>query len=154
MELLLIAIGYIIGIILGLYFNISIALFLLFIFIIYMYFNKKIANLKRYLLCFSIALIISNLQINLLEKSFETKYENIQENVEIIGTIVTEPRINNNKVSYNLNVESIDKKNLCKNTKILVNVKNGNSNFKYGDKIIVYGELQDANVARNEGGFN
>ena len=161
MELLLIAIGYIIGIIWGLYFNVSIALIfvliLSFCIVIKKYVikdKKRNKELNKYLICFVIAIFFSYIQISILETDYEVKYKNIQGKVEIIGTIISEPKIKNNKVSYNLNVESIDNKNFCKNTKILVNIKTNNNNFKYGDKIIIYAELQEASVARNEGGFN
>ena len=170
MELLLIAIGYIIGIIWGLYFDISIALFLLFIFVVYLYIkfinykknnsvNNKIKkqindNFKKYLICFTIALIFSNIQINMLEKSFQVKYKNIQEEVEIVGTIVSEEKNEEYKKTYIVNVEKINENSSYKNTKILLNVKSSNSNIKYGNKIKINGNLEDASIAKNEGNFN
>ena len=81
MELLLIAIAWIIGIIIGLYFNISIVFILLCLILIYFVINKRY---KKCVIIFVVALIISNIQINLLEKDFKTRYEKLDYEVEII----------------------------------------------------------------------
>ena len=154
MELILISIAWILGIIMGLYFNKGIVLFLVCLLFIYFILNKKISNLKKYLTIFGIILIISYIRVTFLENDFNKKYKNIYNEVQIVGTIVSEPKTSNNKSTYILSVENIDNDASYKNTKVLLNVKSSNCSLKYGDKIKIYGELQDGNVARNEGGFN
>lgn len=154
MELILISIAWILGIIMGLYFNKCIVLFLVCLLFIYFILNKKISNLKKYLTIFGIILIISYIRVTFLENDFNKKYKNIYNEVQIVGTIVSEPKTSNNKSTYILSVENIDNDASYKNTKVLLNVKSLKCSLKYGDKIKIYGELQDGNVARNEGGFN
>ena len=151
MELIIISIAYILGIIWGLYFNISIAFFVPCIIVIYVLIKKEY---KKYLLITCITIIISNVYINILENSFNTKYEDITGDKTIIGTIVSEPKIKNNSTQCIVKVEIIDSSYKYNKSKILLNINSTYNRLKVGNKIEIYGELEDAETAKNEGGFN
>lgn len=163
MILFIIVIAWILGIILGLYFKVSIALFLLIIFFLNTLFikNKKIRRYykvifsKEKIVIFIICFCISYFQIQLYEKSFETKYQNVQDEIKVVGTIISNPKEKEYKVQYILKVESIDGNNSYKNTRLLLNVKkeNQDSYLQYGDKIFFSGEFNLAEVQRNTGRF-
>ena len=106
MELFCITIAWIFGIIWGLYFKISIAFFVVPVIFIGILSRKK--KIKKYFIWFLISLVISNLQITLLEKSFSEKYKNIGENLEIVGTVISNPIDKKYKNQYTLKVEKID----------------------------------------------
>ena len=86
MELFCITIAWIFGIIWGLYFKISIAFFVVPVIFIGIYLSRK-KKIKKYFIWLLISLVISNLQITLLEKSFSEKYKNIGEVEEYIDLI-------------------------------------------------------------------
>lgn len=155
MELFFITIAWIFGVILGLYFKISIALFVIpLIFVcIYLTMKRKI-KVGKYVVLFLISVLISNIQITLLEKSFDEKYQNVGENLEIVGTIISNPIDKQNKNQYTLKVEEINGNKEYKNTNLQLNVKKEKETLNYGDKIIVKGNFEEANTARNEGGFD
>lgn len=152
MELFCITIAWIFGIIWGLYFKISIAFFVVPVIFIGILSRKK--KIKKYFIWFLISLVISNLQITLLEKSFSEKYKNIGENLEIVGTVISNPIDKEYKNQYTLKVEKIDENKKYQNTNLQLNVKKEKENLSYGDKIIVKGNFEEASTARNEGGFN
>jgi DNA internalization competence protein ComEC/Rec2-like protein len=153
MELFCITIAWIFGIIWGLYFKISIAFFVVPVIFIGIYLSRK-KKIKKYFIWFLISLVISNLQITLLEKSFSEKYKNIDENLEIVGTVISNPIDKEYKNQYTLKVEKIDENKKYQNTNLQLNVKKEKENLSYGDKIIVKGNFEEASTARNEGGFN
>ena len=155
MELFFITIAWIFGVIWGLYFKISIALFVIpLIFVcIYLTMKRKI-KVGKYVVLFLISVLISNIQITLLEKSFDEKYQNVGENLEIAGTIISNPIDKQYKNQYILKVEEINGNKEYKNTNLQLNVKKEKETLNYGDKIIVKGNFEEANTARNEGGFD
>lgn len=153
MELFCITIAWIFGIIWGLYFKISIAFFVVPVIFIGIYLSRK-KKIKKYFIWFLISLVISNLQITLLEKSFSEKYKNIGENLGIVGTVISNPIDKEYKNQYTLKVEKIDENKKYQNTNLQLNVKKEKENLSYGDKIIVKGNFEEASTARNEGGFN
>ena len=106
MELFCITIAWIFGIIWGLYFKISIAFFVVPVIFIGIYLSRK-KKIKKYFIWLLISLVISNLQITLLEKSFSEKYKNIGENLEIVGTVISNPIDKEYKNQYTLKVEKI-----------------------------------------------
>lgn len=72
-PIIILTVGYITGIIWGLYLKINIVPFVFFI-ILGTYFLNKIKNIKKYFILFLISLIISNIQINYLENKFNHLY--------------------------------------------------------------------------------
>ena len=155
MELFFITIAWIFGIIWGLYLKISIVLFVIPLIFLCIYLEiKKKVGLKRVIVLFLISALISNIKITLLEKGFNEKYQNIGENVEIVGTIISDPINKQYKNQYILKVEKINKNKSYKNTNLQLNVKKEKEQLNYGDKIIVKGNFEEASNARNEGGFD
>lgn len=165
MILFIIVIAWILGIILGLYFKTSIALFFLSLILIDILFRKIIKNkkIKRYykvifskekIIIFAICLCISYFQIQFYEKSFENKYQNIQDEIKVIGTVISNPKEKEYKTQYILKVESINNNNLYKGTKLLLEIKDKEKILEYGDKVLLIGEFNLAEEQRNTGGFN
>ena len=72
-PIIILTVGYITGIIWGLYLKINIVPFVCFI-ILGTYLLNKIKNIKKYFILFLISLIISNIQINYLENKFNHLY--------------------------------------------------------------------------------
>lgn len=174
MILFIIVIAWIIGIILGLYLQISIASFVLFIsliLLIFIIFEKKILKfikskkIKAYysvlkvhikILIFLVILIVAFAQIKYYEGIFENKYKNINEDdeISIIGTIVSDPQEKEYKTKYILKIDTINSNKKYKNTKVILYTKKGKETLKYGDKIELVGNFKLAQERRNPGGFD
>ena len=174
MILFIIVIAWIIGIILGLYLQISIASFVLFIsliLLIFIIFEKKILKfikskkIKAYysvlnvhikILIFLVILIVAFAQIKYYEGIFENKYKNIKEDdeISIIGTIVSDPQEKEYKTKYILKIDTINSNKKYKNTKVILYTKKGKETLKYGDKIELVGNFKLAQERRNPGGFD
>ena len=166
-PILVIVIGYIIGIIWGLYFKTSIV-FLYAIFIaIYIIINKqykkkkfKILSIKRYFryikIIFKIniilTIIISSFISNIIIKKENHKYENLYKNIneiELLGEIVS----NKTEKEYNDRYKMKVLEGKYKNTYLYINV-NKNIELEYGDRITVKGIFKEPQTARNYKGFD
>ena len=174
MILFIIVIAWIIGIILGLYLQISIASFVLFIsliLLIFIIFEKKILKfiksrkIKAYysvlnvhikILIFLVIIIVAFTQIKYYEGIFENKYKNINEDdeISIIGTIVSDPQEKEYKTKYILKIDTINSNKKYKNTKVILYTKKEKETLKYGDKIELVGNFKLAQERRNPGGFD
>lgn len=174
MILFIIVIAWIIGIILGLYLQISIASFVLFIsliLLIFIIFEKKILKfiksrkIKAYysvlnvhikILIFLVIIIVAFTQIKYYEGMFENKYKNIKESdkISIIGTIVSDPQEKEYKTKYILKIDTINSSKKYKNTKVILYTKKEKETLKYGDKIELVGNFKLAQERRNPGGFD
>lgn len=159
MHLLIIVIASILGIIIGLYFKISIAFFVIlttFIFFIICKIDKdkfKIA-IKRILLFFTFLLIFYFI-IQYHESNFEVRYKDIENKVDVIGTVVSEAKENEYRLQYEIKIESINGNNKYKGTKLLLNIKKDKEQkIEYADKIHLKGEFEFPETQRNTGGFD
>ena len=170
-SILIAVIGYIIGIIVGLYFKISIVPFYIPViatYFIYKFFNKQktkkfqLLSIKRYLRYIKIYLnskvimlliissIITNTIVIFQNKNYEKIYNNLstQENLNLTGIIISEKQ---EKQYYN-------------KYKIKVNYNNQNLRFyittnkdielQYGDKITFSGTYTKPEIQRNYKGFD
>ena len=168
------AIGYIIGIIMGLYFNFSIAF--VYIFIAAIYFIKKklikkkvkklnLLNPKRYFRYFKLFLnskvlivicitsIISNTITIFKNNKYETLYKD-EEDLSGTALVISERQEKEYNYIYKIKVLDIGKEK-CKNTDLYLKVgKKNNILLEYGDVISFKGEFQEASKTRNYGGFN
>lgn len=172
-PLVLCAVGYITGIIWGLYLNVSIVpiFFGIISFLFYKGRNQKnksnLKNANKYLLkiynsfqkislkhfiIFSIFAIISNTQILYLENKHETLYKNLEE-VEIIGTIISDKEETEYKAKYTIKVERLNGSKKYAGTCLLVYTEK-NTDLKYGDKITINGIYEEASKATNYGAFD
>lgn len=172
-PLVLCAVGYITGIIWGLYLNTSIVpiFFGVISFLFYKGRNQEnkrdLKNANKYLLkiynsfkkiklkhviIFSIFAIISNAQILYLENKHETLYKNL-EDVKIIGTIISDKEETEYKNRHTIKVEELNGSKKYTGTCLLIYTKK-NADLEYGDKIIINGIYEEANEATNYGAFD
>jgi len=168
--------GYIIGIIWGLYFKMNIVLIYALILIITIVANKikynkpkgkfkfiSIQKILRYIklildLKSIIIIIIFSTISNFIVIQLNSKYENLYSNIEAVtvtGKIVNNGTYKEYKTTYKLKVEKVNGKNQFKGTNLYIDVnKNVKQNLKYGDYINVQGIYQKPNKASNYGGFD
>ncbi len=163
-PIIIILIGYIIGIIWGLYLKISIVPFYIILLTIYIITNKqypkkkfKLFSIKRYyryikkmftikiVLMIIISSFISNFIIQYNNKKYDNFYKD-SEAVEITGIVVS----NKKEGEYTNRYKIKD----IKSKKYLYANVNKNVELKYGDKIIVNGVFQEPQTSRNYKGFN
>ena len=161
-------IGWCLGIIWGLYFNYSIALFYFIIFMIYLIFNRrcnisenrnskfKLISFKRYFryvkIVFSkkviriiiVSSIISNSIVLFQNYRYQNLYKNLDNKEVQITGIIAEQKQDKIKVK-------VENKQY-KNTYLYVYIKN--NNFEYGDEVEILGEFNLPQTRRNYKGFD
>ncbi len=157
-PILIALIGYIIGILWGLYFKISVVL--LFIVLWSMYFilkkNKyiKIFMKSKILILVTACAIISNIIVINLNNNYENKYKNIDKN-KFEAIVVSSKKLKKYHVEYKVKILSVDKNTYFKGTHILLKVSTKNKQIlKYGDKIEFIAEFTKPTKQRNYGGFD
>lgn len=168
--------GYIIGIVWGLYLKINIVLIYAIITIILKVANqiikneekgkfkfisiKKILRYIKLILDFKsiIIIIIFSVISNIIIIQLNSKYENLYsglEEVNIAGTIVDNGKNKEYKITYKLKIEKVNDKTKFQGTYLYIDInKNTKQNFKYGDYISVQGIYQKPSKASNYGGFD
>lgn len=165
-PILIAVIGYMIGILWGLYFNFSVALLYIFIAAIYFILKTFLSKNKwnilsprryfRYIKIFfnrkSIYLIviisiISNLIVNFQNEKYENVY-NDGEELTLIAIVDSNKEEKEYKDTYKIKTE-------YKDTNLILSVnKNKNIELEYGDKILIKGEFVEPSESRNYGGFD
>lgn len=167
-PILIILLGYILGIIIGLYCKISIAIFIIPITIIYLVcvsINKKIIiqskklkhylhifNIKKIVIVFLISILISNTIILILNTKYASIFKNVEE-AEYIAIIMEEASQKQYSLRYKVKIESINgNTKKYKNTFLYLNTKT--ANLKVGEKIQFKGNFKEPETKRNYGGFN
>ena len=171
-PIVVIAIGYSIGIIWGLYFHFSIVLF--YILIAFLYSVKKLLiskkrkkfqlfSIKRYvryiklfftkpIICLILfSSIISNTIFIFQESRYNHLYE--EKNIKVEGIIISNKQEREYKNRYKVKVLTVDNSTKYHATQIYIDVKK-EVEFQYGDKVILQGEFQKGSKARNTGGFD
>lgn len=159
MELYIITIAWLFGILSGLYFKIGIVLFVLLFIILFLFRNKAYFQkmvITKYSIIFLLCYLISYTQIINLEKSYHETYKIGEEEVQIVGTIISNPNKQDYKTTYLLKVESMNHNSSYQNTNLLLHIKNEkNANeYSYGNQITFVGSLKEVAGQRNEGGFD
>lgn len=165
-PILIAVIGYMIGILWGLYFNFSVALFYIFIAAIYFILKTFLSKNKwnilsprryfRYIKIFfnrkSIYLIIiisiiSNLIVNFQNEKYENVYKDGEE-LTLVAIVDSNKEEKEYKDTYKIKTEN-------KDTNLILSVnKNKDIELEYGDKILIKGEFVEPSEARNYGGFD
>ena len=165
-PILIAVIGYMIGILWGLYFNFSVALLYIFITAIYVILKTFLSKSKwnilsprryfRYVKIFfnrkSIYLIviisiISNLIVNFQNRKYENVYKDGEE-LTIIAIVDSNKEEKEYKDTYQIKTE-------YKDTNLILSVnKNKNIELEYGDKILIKGKFVEPSESRNYGGFD
>lgn len=159
MTIFIIMIAYILGIIWGLYIKNIVSLFIIIIAIILIKKSKlnkyiKLLIPNKKLILMIIIILLSFTYILILEKSFKTKYKNIQAEIKIEGVIVSNVKEKEYKDEYIIKVKSINSNKKYNNTHLKLSIKNNKNKLHYGDKIIFKGEFEEPEIQRNYGGFN
>lgn len=158
MQLFCIAVANLLGIISGLYFKIGIVLFVMFVIVFCLLKRKnrylKVFCKKKDIIIVLLFYLVSFMQINILEESFNNKYKNISGEINVVGTIISNPIDKEYKQVYTIKIDKINNSNYYKNTKLLLNIKKNTNKYSYGDKISFTAEFEQANSQRNKGGFN
>ena len=155
--------GYIIGIIIGLYFKFSIALLYIPIIVLYILLKSKIKNNRyfRYIKLilnskvislFIIISIISNGIVLFQNHQYNTLYKNTKK-LTGSGIIVSNKTQKEYKDQYKIKILSTKENAKIKNTYLLINVDK-NKKLDYGDKIIFSGEFIEPSTRTNYGGFD
>ena len=161
---------YIIGIIIGLYFKISIAFLCVILLVIlavwescYLILNFKcIKNkfeLKRCIKhsIFLLFILIGFLHVNILDKDYDAKYNKIYGEIILKGVIISESEDKDYKYTSTIKVEEINGDEKYKDTKLIVNINKNKINSiepAFGDEIELKGEFIKPNGSRNYKGFN
>ncbi len=163
-PILIVLIGYIIGIMLGLYCKISIVLFILLILVIYLFIKKFVhinKNILRYYKQFEIkticiiifiSAILSNTIALIQNYNYENKYKGFEEG-KIIATVVSDAKVKKYYTQYKIKIENINNNKKYNNTYLYLNLKE-DKNLKYGDKILFSGTFIQPEIQRNYKGFN
>lgn len=163
-PILIVLLGYITGIIIGLYCKISIALFIVIAILSNIILQKdilivrkikrycKVLYIKKALIIFIISAVISSIITAKQNYSYENQYRNTTEG-EFVAIVESSPKIKKYYTQYKVRIESIDKDKSYKNTYVYLNLKS-NDSIKYGSIISFKGEFIEPEIARNYKGFN
>lgn len=159
-PILIILLGYIIGIILGLYCKWSIALFVLSILFIYKAINMKntyrqyikILKIKKVVIILLITIIIGYVFTTYLKIKYDNKYKQVEKET-FIGIIDSGATKKEYCLQYKVKILKINENKNYKNTYILLNYE-GSQKLEYGDKIEFTGEYKKPSQQRNYKGFN
>lgn len=162
-PIFIVVIGYIIGIIWGLYLKISIVPFYILLIAIYIIINLpyskkkfRIFSIKRYFryikLIFKInvilTIIISSFISNIIIKYQESKYENVfkdGQELQLTAIVVSNRQQKEYYNRYKIKTSS--------NKNLYINV-DSKIELEYGDKVQIKGKFQEPQTARNYKGFN
>lgn len=149
---MLISIGTIIGIIYGLYLEISVVLFIFTGIVLGIVIIKNqriyysILKRRKALIIITLSILISNTYLNYVNSKYEKFYDKMQENISVEAVIISEKTESEYYHSYTIK---------SKNKKFILYVKKKESkNLKYGMKIKINGEFIEPEEARNYKGFN
>ena len=175
-KTLAVALGFIIGIIMGLYCKISIVLFYAIIFIIHQECFKqkkrgklKLVSMRRYSRYIKIIfskkamkiIIISSLIANSVVLYQNYNYDNLYknfDNVEIVcrAVVVSNVQEKEYKDNYKIKVVSINgETRRFKNTNLYISVKeSSNEELRYGQEVIIKGKYVAPETRRNYKGFD
>lgn len=162
-PILIASFGYIIGIIIGLYFKFSIAFFYIPILASYKLLKSKIKP-NRYIryvqlfinskviYLFIIASIISNGIVLFQNNKYDALYKNIN-TLTGRGIIVSEAKEKEYKNQYKIKIININKNTKFQNTYLIIKVDK-KQKIEYGDEITFSGEFSESSTRRNYGGFD
>lgn len=167
-----ITLGYIIGIIMGLYCKISIVFLYLIILLMYLIIKKekkrkfKLISARRYFRYFKIIftskvlkiIIISSIISNTIVLYQNNKYENLYKNLEeqqilVKAKVVSNKKEKNYKDLYKIKIENINGEHKYKNTYLYLNIKK-DVKLEYGEILIFRGTFSNPTIQRNYKGFD
>ena len=176
-PILVIVIGYILGILMGLYFKYSIVLLYFLITIIYYLCKRhksinnqkrkfKLISFKRYfryvkllfsqkvILLIIISSVISNTMVIIKNTNFEELYIK-EQGLTIKGIVVSDKTEKEYSDTYKIKVNKCDEVLKYKNKYLYIKIgKKLKVTLDYGDEIIIKGKYIEPNTKRNYGGFD
>jgi len=176
-KVLIILLGYILGIIMELYFEKGIALIVLvlllsFLGIKYVRFSRKsilspksFEITKRIVKHFKILLnakiicifIISFIGGIIYTKNLNCRYNNLYLGLEdgyFLGIIQSDPEEREYTTKYKIKIQNVNQNEKYKNTYLYLTVKNDVEKLEYGDLVFFKGEYIEPDGQKNYGGFN
>lgn len=144
---------FIIGIIMGLYLQISIVFLLCIAFMILMFI--LFPKVKRIQIIILILIILfSSLYSRYKCNLFDQKYKGIDD-VKLIGKIVDIESKNDYTVTYKVKIKKLNNSQKFNGTNIIIKVKKNNKiNLQLGDIIQVDGQIKQPEIRRNYNGFD
>lgn len=152
-----IVLGYIIGIIWGLYLDISIVLLYTILFLIIkiisftrIYKYIKLIIKQTTIIIIIVTSLISNLILINQNKKYEKLFHQVKD-VKIIGKVIDNGIKKQYTNRYIIKIEKLNNKLKYKSTYVYLEYK---GILKYGDLIYIKGKFQEPDVARNFKGFN
>lgn len=165
-------IGFIIGILMGLYFEFSIVFFYIFMIAIYFIVKKvlkskrkfKLISFRRYfryfklyitkkvIILFIISSIISNAMVLWQNQKYQSLYQD-NETLNIIGIIISNKEELEYQDRYCVKVIDANQNTKYKGTKLYLKLSK-KIELEYGDKVEVTGSFIEPKVSRNYGGFS
>lgn len=147
-PLLIAAIAYINGILIGVYLSKSIPLFVILSIIISLITSFKKNTYRNAICMYLIVMCISSIYVYNKNLNYESKYKKYDnKNISIEGTIISD--IEEKEYNYTFTIRT-------KDGYFLVNLKKNKEeiSLEYGDKLQISGEYQEPNRARNYKGFD
>lgn len=163
-PVIIITISYIIGILMGLYLKINIALFMCVLFLLIIIFFWK--NHKKYKLYFSVVIICfvmlmcSLIRVQYMERKFYDLYKynyiDVNDEVALEGIIIDIKKETQYYKNYIVKIQRIDGYNKYKSSNILLRVKKGKqqNELKYGNLISGKVLLEKPSSRRNYKGYD
>lgn len=147
-PLLIAAIAYINGILIGVYLSKSIPLFVILSIIVSLITSFKKNTYRNAICMYLIVMCISSIYVYNKNLNYESKYKKYDnKNISIEGTIISD--IEEKEYNYTFTIRT-------KDDYFLVNLKKNKEeiSLEYGDKLQISGEYQEPNKARNYKGFD
>lgn len=147
-PLLIAAIAYINGILIGVYLSKSIPLFVILSIIVSLITSFKKNTYRNAICMYLIVMCISSIYVYNKNLNYESKYKKYDnKNISIEGTIISD--IEEKEYNYTFTIRT-------KDNYFLVNLKKNKEeiSLEYGDKLQISGEYQEPNKARNYKGFD
>lgn len=145
-----------IGILIGLYLENSIALFVnlvIGLILIFCIILKK-ASLK--ILVLLVICIFGTIYCSFLKANYEKTYTYIEGTKSIQAVVISEPEDKEYKYRYTVKIESIDGDTTYKGIKLILDIKLSSAKYlpEFGDKIMITGEIEIPNTSRNYKGYD
>lgn len=150
------------GIIIGVYLHKSIpfvfVISLIMILLVYILKNRKsITRISKIIIIYLVFLNVFSLYTYKLDESYNNKYKRFNnEEIEIIGTIISDSNETDYKYTYEIKIDSINQNIKYRGDTLLLAIKKNNNSdrINYGEKIKLKGIYEEPSQSRNYKGFD
>ena len=145
-----------IGILIGLYLQISIVLLSIILAIICIIIYLIISDIKKCIL-YLCACIVGIIQIHSLESNYARISLKIPEEITLQALVISDGTEKDYKYTYTIEVNTINGKRLEKDIQLILDIKKNkikNECPKFGDVVEITGVYEEPNIARNYKGFD